>query len=331
MENSQKLKIHTYSKLSKEKLLEVRAFVNDCQKIDGYPARFYWENIENRQNKSINEILCYNQERLIAYIALYHFDEKEVEVTLMVHPDYRTTGLYNVLWSQLKSAMTRFSIDIHRYLLTCHQQFYSFKDYLRRLGGECAEWTYCLMINPKLYAKSQIDALSMTVRWRLATPADISTLVAIEIDNFQLEPAVYEAHIRSILENKHKSIWIAELNQQVVAKVHVEHNTTKQALLYDFCMPKQAQHQQYDVALVQALLKQLFDESYKTIRVEVTDEYDLHWYKRLNFQCVETYEHWYLRPYVSPLRERVKQLDTLLLNFNCYQTQDPSPFVVYKH
>ncbi len=331
MDKPDKLKIYTFSKLSKQKLLEVRTFVAQCELIDREPARFYWENIADRKNRSVNEILCYSRDVLVAYLALYHFEAQELEVTLMVHPDYRTPTFYGVLWTQLKQAMSRFSIDIGRYVFTCNQQFYSLKDYMRRLGAECAEWTYQLAISPGLYAKSVHDPLIAQVRWRAASIEDIPLLTAIETENFKISETVYEAHLQKTLENSKKAIWIAEIDDQVAAKIHVERVNAKKAVLYDFCMPMIAHNQQYEVAILQSMLDRLFQESLKKIEVEVTDEYDLHWYKRLNFKCIHTYEHWRLRPYVSPLKERVKQLDTLLLNFNCCQTQDPSPFVVYKH
>lgn len=331
MEKQQKLNIVTFSKLSRQKLLEVKALLAECQEMDGHPARFYWENIEDRKNRSVNEILCYKQGKLIAYLALYHFEVQELEVTLMVHPDYRKPTFYSMLWTQLKEAMHRFSIEINRYVFTCNQQFYSFKEYMRQLGAECSEWTYQLTISPRLYAKLLPDPLLEQVRWRQATFSDIPLLSAIETDNFKISPDVYQAHLQKTIENPAKAIWIAEMNQRVVGKIHLETLNPKKAMLYDFCMPMSAHQQEYEVAILQSMLKQLFEKSFKKIIVEVTDEYDLHWYKRLNFKCIDTYEHWHLRSYVSPLKERVKQLDHLLLNLNCCQMQDPSPLIVYKH
>lgn len=335
METQDKLKIYAFSKLSTRKLLEVQRFLARCQKTDGHTARFYWDSIQQRKNQGVNDVLCYAPDKtLIAYMALYHFEENEAEVTLMVHPDYRSPLFYSMLWEQLKQAMARYSIHIGHYIFTCNQQFHSLKDYIQRLGAECTEWTYQLCITPTLYAKSkaQSNPFLQTVQWRRASPADLALLAKIETDNFKLSTQVYEAHLGNIFEDPHKMIWIASIADQVVGKIHVDTDDPRKAILYDFCIPLEAQNKGCEAILVQSMLSLLWEQlSVKKILVDVTDEYDLHWYKRLNFKCVGVYEHWRLRAYVNPIKERVKQLDSMLLNFNCYQMQEHSPRVLQKH
>jgi len=334
MEKQDKLKIYAFSKLSKCKLVEVKRFLSRCEKCDHHAARFYWDSIQDRKNRGVNEVLCYaNDKTLVAYMALYHFDENEAEVTLMVDPNYRSPLFYSLLWEQLKQSMARFSIKLSHYVFTCNQQFHSLKDYVRRLGAECSEWTYQLCITPALYVKSKAQAnpLVQNVVWREATLSDVSIIAAIETDNFNLKALDYETHVHNTLEHPHKAIWMASINDRVVAKIHVDTEDRKKTVLYDFCIPLEAHDKGYEGILVQSMVGLLFEQSSKKILVDVTDEYDLHWYKRLGFKCVGVYEHWRLRAYVSPIKERVKQLDSMLLNFNCYQMQDQASMILQKH
>ena len=71
METQDRLKIYAFSKLSKPKILEVKRFLSRCEKFDHHAARFYWDSIQDRKNRGVNEVLCYaNDKTLVAYMAL---------------------------------------------------------------------------------------------------------------------------------------------------------------------------------------------------------------------------------------------------------------------
>ena len=58
----------------------------------------------------------------------------------------------------------------------------------------------------------------------------------------------------------------------------------------------------------------------KKVWVDVNDATGLSRYKKFNFKIVTTYEHWTLPVFMDPLKQREKQLEELILNFQCYHS-----------
>jgi len=322
--------IKAFSKFSKKRLAEVRRFVARCKKLDGSEALFYWESIKNRKNLGINEILCYVADELVGYLALYHFEEHEIEITVITHPDYRTPALYALLWEQAKRAVAQYSVDITRFVFTCNQQLLSLKDYLNRLGAECSEYTYKLALTAKSCSKIEALIEEFPIELRKATQSDIPALTRLEMNCFQVAKEIYKNHLLKTLEDPTKEIIVAIKNEKIIGKIHMQIEKSN-VLVYDFCVEPEEQRKGYGSFLLLGVARQLFNRQMKKIFIDVVDEYDLKWYTKFNFKRVATYEHWKLIPCIDPLKEREKQLEALLLNFHCHQVQDQLSLTFYKH
>jgi N-acetylglutamate synthase-like GNAT family acetyltransferase len=321
--------IKAFSKFSNKRLREVKQFVAQCKKLDGCEALFYWESIRNRKNLGVNEILCYVAGDLVGYLALYHFEEHEIEITVLTHPDYRSPSLYALLWERAKHAVAQYSVDITRFVFTCNQQFSSLKGYLNRLGAQCSEYTYKLALSAKNCPRLALEQTCPMVL-RKATHLDVPALVRLEMNCFQVTKEVYRNHLLKTLMDPAKEIMVVVNERVIVGKLHIQVEK-RNVLLYDFCVEPTEQKKGYGSFLLLSVARQLFDRQIKTIFVDVVDECDLQWYTKLNFKHVSIYEHWKLTPCIDPLKEREKQLETLLLNFHCHQVQDQLSLTFYKH
>lgn len=328
---SKKLKICTFSKLTRKKLQEIKRFVAQCARQEGYEARFYWESIESRRNRGANEILCYNAEQeLVGYLALYHFEEHEVELTLLVHPDYRNTAFYNLLWERAKKAISHYPIDVDQYVFTCNQKFLSLRNYLKKLGAQCRETTYQLCVTKKTFSPV-VSANLPQVSLRSATQEDIDSLVSMETDSFSVIEQSYASYIIEALRHPKNAIWIVESEGKPIGKIHLQIKG-KSVYFSDFSIIPDKQNLGFGTAALKQTLERCFDElGMRKLFVDVTNEYDLAWYQKFGFQCHESFEHWKVSAYVSPFKERERQLESLLLNFQCDQVQDQLSMSLYKH
>ncbi len=322
--------IKAFSKFSNKRLAEVRRFVSHCKKIDGFDTLFYWESIKNRKNLGINEILCYVADELVGYLALYHFEEHEIEITVITHPDYRTPSLHGLLWEQAKRAVAQYAVDIKRFVFTCNQQLLPLKEYLYRLGAECSEYTYKLALSAKKYPQVVMPEKTSPLQLRKATYLDVPALVNLEMDCFQVAEEIYKNHLFKTLEDPTKEIMVASLGEKIIGKIHVQIEKNN-AFLYDFCVEQDEQKKGYGSFLLLHTVRELFERQVKKVSVDVIDEQDLKWYIKFNFECISIYEHWKLTPCIDPLKEREKQLEALLLNFHCHQVQDQLSLTFYKH
>ncbi len=327
---SKKLKICTFTKLTPEKLVEVKEFVELCSHLEGCESRFYWENIQNRMNQGTNEILCYSETgELVSYLAIYNFEVAEVEVTLLVHPDYRTTAFYDLLWDRAKRAIAGYPVNVDHYVFTLNQRCVSLRGYVNKLGSECQDFTYQLGLSPRQLT-SVLPSLPV-VELRLAGKQDVPALAKMESDAFRISVESYTSHLLRTVSDPEREIWMIFIDNQMVGKIHAQIQNEK-AFIYDFCIMPESQGKGLGSAAFKSLLESLFNQrKIEKVYVDVANEEDLAWYERFGFECVNVYEHWKLVSYVSPYKEREKQLESLLLNFHCYQVQDQMSMTQYKH
>ena len=313
------LKILAYSKLTKEKFSEVRRLAALCKKADGFDPFFYWESIKRRKNPGINEILCYSGDTLVGYLALYYFEAKEVEITVMTHPEYRNLAIYAVLWECAKRVISEYPVQISRTVFTCNQENILQKEYLKRLGATGFLSTFKLALPTKKYAPVSVRK-DASVSVRTATPEDIGDLQQLESDCFLMSPEFYQNYLLTTIEDPNQKIMVAVQKKRIIGKIHIQYDK-KNAFLYGFCIAPEEQKKGYGGMLLNHVILALQQESIHKILLDVVDAEDLQWYKRFQFKAHATYEHWKLPIYVNPVKEREKQLETMILNFQSLPLQ----------
>lgn len=322
--------IETLARLPKKKLARVKQFVSQCKKADGYMSIFYWSSIEARKNPGVHEILCYAEnEKLVAYVALYHFEAHETEVTLMIDAAYRKTEFYNILWEQIKQAVTQCPVLITRFVFTLNTADVSFKAFVQGLGASVFDSTYKLEVTAGNFSKCKaIDQGALT--FRKAVRADVPALMQLELEAFQFSEFEYKNYLLQTADDPDKEIIVAVLNKKIIGKVHVQ-IVKKSAYLYDLNVDVLEQSKGYGSALIYHTLAMLFGRSFKKVLMDATDESHLGWYENFNFKRIATIEHWKMAAQLSPMKEREKQLDAILLNFHSQTVQDQLSISPYKH
>ncbi len=288
-----------YSQLSKTKLKEVKKFVSQCKRMEGYEPIFYWGSIENRKNPGVNELLCYNQQNtLVGFLSLYHFEEHEVEITVLTHPDYRNDLVYRGLWDALKSAISKVPFEIKRYAFTCNQENLALKEYLMRLGASNIGCTNKLGLTHSQYQK-KISPLKSSLEFRAEIDADTPAIFALS-------------------------------DGEIVGSIYVQIEKAT-GYLYDFFV-ENGRGAEFKSVVLAGFLETLFKQlNFKKVLVDVNDAAGLSEYKKFHFKILTTYEHWTLPVFVDPLKQREKQLEELILNFQCYQVQEQLSYADYKH
>lgn len=321
--------VKTFTSLSKKQIAGVKRFIAQCKKADGYLPVFYWSSIQDRKNPGTNEILCYAEnEKLVAYAALYHFEAHEIEITLMIDPAYRNTGFYSFLWEQIKQAISQCPILITRVVFTLNQDS-AFKEFLQGLGACVFDSTYKLGLTAKQFEKIKPPA-DADLTFRKAVRADIPALFELEANQFEVSEVDYKRYLLQMAEDPQKEIIVAILNKKIIAKVHV-HLSKQTAYLYDLDVDMIEQGKGYGSVLVYHALAFLFGRSFRKVLVDATDESHLSWYESFNFKRIATLEHWKMPAQLSPIKEREKQLDAILLNFHSQPVQDQLSLLSYKH
>jgi ribosomal protein S18 acetylase RimI-like enzyme len=331
------LKVFSLNKLSAARLKEVKRLVALCKRTDGFAPVFYWNSIENRRNPGLHEFLCYSLDStLVGYLSIYHFEEREVEITLAVHPDYRAFDVHLQLFAKVKEAMQTLPVEINRYVFTCHQENNLLKTFLTNHSiAKCVGITRQLALTARHYEKlkahdKQGNRTRLPITVVLAEKKEIPALSLLGFKCFGVSEEDYHCYLTQALLDADKRIFVIKDQDKVIGKLHA-HLNKKDAFLYDLCIDPAYQNQGLGGALLCGALEQLFAQKLRQVIVDVSHETTFNWYEKFQFKCVTTYEHWTWPVFADPLKQREKQLDTLLLNFQSVQVQQQLSYASSRH
>lgn len=79
--------------LSRDALSQIAALELDSVSADGGRLKLEWSTLESRSGDAVEDILWWEDDRLVGFLGLYAFGGPTVELSGMVHPDYRRRGI----------------------------------------------------------------------------------------------------------------------------------------------------------------------------------------------------------------------------------------------
>jgi ribosomal protein S18 acetylase RimI-like enzyme len=85
--------------LTKEQLQQIAELKSLCEKEGEFELKLNEDMLETRDENSKEDFFHYEDERLVGFLGCYGFGNK-VEMTGMVHPDYRRKGIFSKLFAE---------------------------------------------------------------------------------------------------------------------------------------------------------------------------------------------------------------------------------------
>lgn len=344
------LEIRVFSKLTESLFADVKKLVSDCKQLDGFETPFHWDCIENRKNPFIHEILCYVHQTLVGYIALYYFKDKEVEVTLTIHPEYRQVKILRLVWEQIKLTVHRNKIETEYYTFTVHQKDECMINVLKEAEANRISEIYKLVLSQKTFSgkmasfepvsivppekkpkKKAINSKDSNSSGKSALPlirtaesSDKESLIELECTCFGTDARAYRDNLELIFQDPKQKTFVLEENGTVIGKAHYK-TEGKEAFLFDFCIKPSEQNKGYGNILLNQSLKEIFGQAVNIkqpiskVYLETNVAHYLKWYKKLGFKEVAIFEHWKLY-YPGFIKFHDQQYRSLVLNH--YQEYD---------
>jgi N-acetylglutamate synthase-like GNAT family acetyltransferase len=312
------LEIQLFSKLSAAQQKQVKSFVNRCKNLDGYETPFHWDCIENRKNPFIHEILCYVDKKLVGYVALYYFKDKEVEITLLVHPEYRDSKVFRLIWEQIKLTVHRNKIETEYYTFTLHQKNENLIELLKDAEANRVNQIYKLLLSKKPPFFDHNPALRPELTIREAMESDTDVLVELECQSFGTEATAYLDNLNALFVDPKQKIYVVLENEKIVGKVHFKIEKSH-AFIFDFCIFSNKQNKGFGNFLLQDTILTVLANGVDKIYLETDSPLYLKWYKKLGFKEAAIYDHWKLY-YPSFIKYHDNQYRMLVLNH--YQEYD---------
>ena len=122
------------------------------------------------KNKIMTEFLYFENEILVGYLGLCNFGRDIVEVSGMVHPEFRRKGIFKKLYLLAKEEWRK--ICPSEVLLLCDHASLSGLDFINSLGAEYASSEYKMCLNKKTLEFTPTHGIKL----RMATSEDVAEM-----------------------------------------------------------------------------------------------------------------------------------------------------------
>lgn len=275
--------------LTTAQLAQIRQLENECNRFEGLKMRLNWLSLETRPVDQINDFLMVEGDRLVGYLALYAFNQKEVEVSAMTHPRRRRQGIFRQLLAAAKQELT--TRHIPDFLFMCERASQTGAVCLQASGAHYDFSEYKMSLNGVVPAVEFPTALSL----RPATVEDIAPLGQMDELCFGVPAEVAQSWLAQDLGGPNHWLLVAELQGVRIGKITVLLGETE-AYIAGVCLEPQYRGQGYGKAILTRTVAQIAAQYQGIITLEVAcnNENALTLYRRCGFEVVTVYDYYRL-------------------------------------
>lgn len=261
--------------LTKEQLADLRALDKQCQ----HPCKMYWAILE-QERPQINMFMYYQDEQLQGFFTFYLFDT--IECALLLANSVDETDFFKQL-----------VVGINNHFSTTELQPFL----LSRLHGEKAPCQQATLSYSEFHMQrqdsQQIHFEHSPINMRQANINDNDNIIHIDKACFSSPSTTLESRLSNLLIDPGYYIGMAELNQRVIGKIHLQFEADK-AVIYDFAILPVYQGQGYGSALLKLAINYCLVKNIDTIEldVEVNNTSAIALYQKCGFNMITGYDFW---------------------------------------
>lgn len=279
--------------LLQEDLEAIRTLADSCQKHDHVTLKLNYDMLMCRPADEFNDFLYYAGESLIGFLGLYQFNQQEIELSGMVHPDYRRTGIFTSLVSTAEEEIRR--RGIHNLIFINAHGSDTGQSYLQSLGAE-----YSFSEHWMKATEPKPADITAPIVLRPATSTDITSvahLTAICFDKDEADTQVSLAKSWQLSEAKQR--YVIELQGETIGTLAIDWTDEDGAFIYGFCITPDKQGQGYGRQALSLALQVAVQNHRAFVELEVACEnaHALSLYESCGFQVVRANDY-----YVKGLR-----------------------------
>ncbi len=229
-------------------------------------------------NKEINEFLYSDGQQLIGYIGICGFGGTgtQLEITGMVHPNYRRKGIFTQLYElAIAECKKRNSSNI---LLLCDRQSASGQAFLKRIGADYKHSEYEMYLEASHSAVSQ--EVMCGIALRKATNADAREIArqnaiyfsdSVDVTTSDSKESDSDLLIPEDEEKRGMTIYLAEIDNHIIGKVHLQINATVSGI-YGLGVLPEFRGKGFGRALLLSAVKKLKESQTSAIMLQVAAE-----------------------------------------------------------
>lgn len=208
------LRLFEYNGLDKKQLQELRALVKICTKADGYQPKIFWEAVAMKRTHP-GDYCVYQGNSLVAYLSTFNFEEDSMEVSCLIHPDFRHQGLFLDMFNYARNKFLNHQPE--SYLFSCHESATKMEQLYKSLGARLSHKEFTLHRN-----KNTIEEFSPMEDFELRVPSlrDALVMAKIEKECFDSSEDLMFSRFKQIIPLAHRRHWLAYYKGACMGKMH---------------------------------------------------------------------------------------------------------------
>lgn len=279
---------------TKQELKEIKELAETCDLHEGIDLKLNWEMLHKRPSNQTNDFLVYHNEKVIGFLALYQFQTSEVEISGMVHPEFRRKGIFRALTEEAyKECQTR---KAQKLIFICQKGSWSGKSFLEAYGAEYSfsEYTMELQETPETPNGTEIQL-------RVANQDDVKILAVFNASGFGMPEEEAEQYVLDTMNSASENTLIGSVNGNDIGKISIVVNTER-ALIYGFAVLPEHRNRGYGRKILAETIQRLLTENCTRIVLEVAAENEraLGLYKSCGFREINVNDYYIVQLKDSP-------------------------------
>ena len=266
--------------LSPEALSAIASLETETVSADGGRLKLEWSTLQSRSGDKVEDVLWWDEGRLVGFVGLYAFGGPSVEVAGMVHPEYRRQGIGSRLLDEAIELCRRRSEG--RLLLVAPRTSVGARVLAESRGGALEHSEHALDLDG---AATQGPS-DPSLRLRPASIDDLSELVRILADAFGQSPRPID------LDTPGVSMLVAERDGSIVATLGLNQSPAEWGI-YGFAVAPHLQGAGIGRDLLRRVCRQANDAGVRRLHleVEVNNDRALGLYTSLGFTRTSTEDY----------------------------------------
>ncbi|GED70811.1 GNAT family N-acetyltransferase [Brevibacillus reuszeri] len=278
--------------LSEEWLQQIIDLAEVCEAHDGFDLsiNLNLSMLQNRSPEQTNDFLYFQDGKLVGFLGMYAIvSPKEVEISGMVHPDYRGKGIFRALYAQAKAECEKHGVM--QILLVSNRQS---KEASAFAEGVAATYQFS---EYKLDYSTQASVTPVATDERLllrpATNADFDTLVEIGVSGFGDSAELMTALVTRNLSESSFQTYLALYEARPVGMITVSEEDAA-LFISGFCVKKGLQGKGLGRKILSQTVEILNQREHTGISLEVAvdNQNALSLYQSTGFEVVSVYDYY---------------------------------------
>jgi len=278
--------------LSEEWLQQIIHLAKVCEAHDGFDLSINLNvsMLQNRSPEQTNDFLYFQDGTLVGFLGMYAIvSPKEVEISGMVHPDYRRNGIFRALYAQAKAECEKRHVT--QILLVSNQKS---KEASAFAEGVAATYQFSeYKLDYSAMALVTPVAVDDRLLLRPATNDDFHTLVEIGVSGFEDSADLMTALVTRNLSEPDFQTYLALYEAEPVGMITVSEEDGA-LFISGFCVKKGLQGKGLGRKILSQTVEILNQRGHKGISLEVAvdNQNALALYQSTGFEVVSVYDYY---------------------------------------